>query len=366
MPKKGEKPARQPVPLYAKVAGAVVSLVVFCLAVELALRAVDANLYYKNQFFPINRDIDFTEVYKKDPDLFWRFRTDLVIDSERFSHIHYRINSEGRRGPETLAEKPDLRVLALGNSCTFGWGIPHDHAWTYLLEELLELNLPIEDAEVINAGVPGYTSYQGKVYLEQELLELNPDVILIMFGWNDHWAAGEGIGDAEQEMPSEWVLTVHNLVSPLKMYQLMRKVVLTLSEDEKQVPLDEITTRRRVTTDEFFMNLKSMAQMARSRDALPVLLVPPIASLEGYFGNIKSTLHKLHERYQFEVKRVGTVDSVAVVDLQTAFDDYNDLFADPHDDPIHFNGKGQAVTAVAVAETLVPLLSPQQPADSTN
>ena len=344
-------------PLYVKIIAGITSVLVFCLIAEIVLRLIDTNVYYKNQFFPVNRDIDFTEVYKKDKDLFWRFRTNKDINSKQFSAIAYHINSTGQRGPDIASTKPDIRIVALGNSCTFGWGVPYDNTWVYLLQELLRAKLSDTAIEVINAGVPGYSSYQGRKYYERYLYKLHPDIMLIMFGWNDHWAAGDGIPDAAQETPPQWVLALHNMISPFKLYQFMRKVVLSASEEEKEVPLDDIKTRYRVSVDEFYMNLRSIIRKAKDEGTTPVLLVPPVASLQNYFNEKVSPFHAIHKRYQQEIRRVAQREGVPLVDLQIVFDQYNDLFDDARHDPIHFNAKGHAITAQTIAEPLIHIIN---------
>ena len=57
--------------------------------------------------------------------------------------------------------------------------------------------------EVINAGIPGYTSLQGERFLKSDLLKLEPDIVPIMFAWNDHWAAASGIADKDQVRSSK-------------------------------------------------------------------------------------------------------------------------------------------------------------------
>ncbi len=51
------------------------------------LRLLDLDLYSKSKAFPLNRDIDFPEIYQKDADLFWRFRPDFDTKSEQFSYL---------------------------------------------------------------------------------------------------------------------------------------------------------------------------------------------------------------------------------------------------------------------------------------
>lgn len=345
--------------LHIKFIWATVSIVIFVVVVELALRLAEINLYYKNQFFPVNRDIDFPEVYEKDTELFWRFRKGFVTQSKMFSYLNYRINAHGVRGPEIIELKQGYRIIALGNSCTFGWGVYYADTWVYRLQETLKRELRRGDIEVINAGVPGYSSHQGKIYFSEELLSLSPDMVLVMFGWNDHWKAGRGISDARQRMPHWLIIEVQNLFSKLKLYQLLRKIVLSSTEKERLVALDDMSGERRVSGQEFYDNLKSIVRLARENKIQPILLVPPIASLENYPQVPRTNLHHLHQQYQRQIIRVAQLEQVPIVNLQEAFDRYCDLYDAPGEDFIHFNIKGHAVVAEAIANQVVPLLRQQ-------
>jgi len=353
MPDTSDKISQDPIPIYVKILVSFVSLMVFLFVAEFSLRAMDSDLYYKNQFFPVNRDIDFTEVYKKDCDLFWRFRENKNISSRRFSHIDYQINSYGIRGPEISKDKSDIRILALGNSCTFGWGIPYKQTWVSSLQNFIGTRTD-NSVDVICAGVPGYSSHQGKIFFEKELLNLDPDIVLIMFGWNDQWVAGQGITDAAQETPSELIICIHNLLSPFKIYQAVRKIVLKVFENEKEVRLDAIGPQNRVNIDQFYMNLRSIVKTAKKNNIEPILLIPPVASLEIYFDEDVSVLHTKHENYQNEIRRLGFKEQIPVVDLQSVFDNYNDLFDDAQGDPVHFNARGHLVAARAIDTIITP------------
>jgi len=356
MPDKSDNISHTPIPIYVKLSVSLISLLVFLFVAEFGLRAMDSDLYYKNQFFPVNRDIDFTEVYKKDCDLFWRFRENKDICSRRFSHIDYQINSSGLRGPEIPKNKPDMRILALGNSCTFGWGVPYNQTWVSSLQNFIGSRVD-NSVDIICAGVPGYSSHQGKIFFEKELLKLDPDIVLIMFGWNDQWVAGQGITDAAQETPSELIICIHNLLSPFKIYQAVRKIVLKVCENEKEVRLDAIGPQNRVDIDQFYMNLRSIVKTAKKNNIEPILLIPPVASLEIYFDEDVSVLHTKHEKYQNEIRRLGFKEQIPVVDLQSVFDNYNDLFDDAHGDPVHFNARGHIVAARAIDAIITPPFS---------
>ncbi len=100
--------------------------------------------------------------------------------------IEYRTNSLGIRGPEIDAAKPPgwLRILALGDSCTFGEGVREEDAWPAVLERRLA-DAPAARVRVVNAGVQAYHTMNEAVWLERRGLALRPDVVLLGFFLND-------------------------------------------------------------------------------------------------------------------------------------------------------------------------------------
>jgi lysophospholipase L1-like esterase len=101
----------------------------------------------------------------------------------------YSINSLGFRGDEVGLEKAPgvFRVVCAGDSTTFGIGaITNDYyAYPYLLGKLLKQRFPGRGIEVINAGVPAYTSAEILANLEFRILDLNPDLVILLQGIND-------------------------------------------------------------------------------------------------------------------------------------------------------------------------------------
>lgn len=103
------------------------------------------------------------------------------------------VNSFGFRGPEFSMPKPAglFRIFALGESTTFGWKevASHEQAWPALLEAKLRRAYPGRAIEVINAGVPGYTSIEQRINFMLRISKLEPDAILIYHGNNDlNWS----------------------------------------------------------------------------------------------------------------------------------------------------------------------------------
>ena len=92
-------------------------------------------------------------------------------------------NTLGLRGPETtLAPEPGVvRVLALGDSVTFGYHVPDADSYP----ALLRARFADQPVEVINAGCGHFTITDQRAYLEERLLRLEPDVVVLQFCSND-------------------------------------------------------------------------------------------------------------------------------------------------------------------------------------
>src|SRR5205823_6347722 len=120
------------------------------------------------------------EVYEADPKLYWKLKPNQDCYT-KIGHKPVHINSHGTRGPEfSTAKQPGtVRILALGDSRTFGWGLTDEETYPYRLQELLRQAMPGKKIEVINAGVNAWSYSQMFVYLRDEGLAYQPDVVII-------------------------------------------------------------------------------------------------------------------------------------------------------------------------------------------
>ena len=97
-------------------------------------------------------------------------------------------NSLGYRNDEFPLEKPNgvYRIVALGGSSTYDVSIKDNAAtFTAQLEKMLREDYGYQNVQVINAGVPGYNSWEILVNLEFRVLDLDPDLVIIYEGTND-------------------------------------------------------------------------------------------------------------------------------------------------------------------------------------
>ena len=98
-----------------------------------------------------------------------------------------RINTAGVRDREDLvAPKPpgQRRVVCVGDSFTFGWGIPEEQNWVRLLER--DLRKDGDDVRTVNCGAAGTVCVDEYVCgLEQRFARFEPDAVVLTICLND-------------------------------------------------------------------------------------------------------------------------------------------------------------------------------------
>jgi len=98
---------------------------------------------------------------------------------------HVQTNSVGLRN----TQEPDdsrFRILAVGDSLTFGPFVPNEDTWPAWLESILNAQLfPSTSVQVLNAGVSGYTIEDELAYLREKGLGLEPDLVILAVFPND-------------------------------------------------------------------------------------------------------------------------------------------------------------------------------------
>lgn len=105
----------------------------------------------------------------------------------RLMGVDVAINSQGQRGAELPASKQDdvFRILLLGDSITFGWGVAEAETMAGRLRNALKDRFPSRDFEVVNAGVGNTnTAMQVAWYLEQGR-RYEPDLVVLNYFIND-------------------------------------------------------------------------------------------------------------------------------------------------------------------------------------
>ena len=98
--------------------------------------------------------------------------------------ISVNTNSQGLRDVEHVSDNGDFRILALGDSFTFGVGVELKDLYLSRLEQMLNRNKE-RGYSIIKAGVVGYSTFNEKEYLERIGLGFHPDLVMVQFWWDD-------------------------------------------------------------------------------------------------------------------------------------------------------------------------------------
>jgi len=158
----------------------------------------------------------------------------LKPDQHAFTHDKLVItNSIGIRESEhTLWPTPGTnRILALGDSQTFGNGLELSDTWPKQLEtELNQLNNNLQ-FEVINSGIPGSDTWQHEIILERMISNYHPDIVILAFYVNDvvkRFTPNPSIHESGDEFKYRVIYTIKQSVLLLTLreaFQTIRQIL---------------------------------------------------------------------------------------------------------------------------------------------
>lgn len=141
-------------------------------------------------YLPAFNELSGLQQVEDDPELLYTLKPNSrhsyrVIGTGE--HITYEINSLGFRGPEFPREKEPgvIRILAIGDSMTFGLDANIADGYVAQLESRLNAAAPDRRFEVINGGVSGYNTWNEVNFLARRGLALAPDIVVFQFCFND-------------------------------------------------------------------------------------------------------------------------------------------------------------------------------------
>jgi lysophospholipase L1-like esterase len=132
-------------------------------------------------------------------DRFWKYDSLLgwaqepgqqgMFETPQFQTV-VRINENGLRDRERSYERQDdiKRILVLGDSFAWGYGVEESERFSQRLEAAL-------DVEVINAGVSGYSTDQELLWYRSEGIKYETDLVILVLAGND-------VGDNDRQLVS--------------------------------------------------------------------------------------------------------------------------------------------------------------------
>lgn len=164
-------------------AAATIVVVVSALLVEVVLRAY-AAVAHDGLAEALQRD-PYAVVVEPHGQSGYRPLPHRTLDYADGAAAH--TNAMGFRGPEVRIPKPDgtFRILLLGGSTTFGWGVDDDDTIDRHMSAILRERYPGRSFDVVNLAFDGYDSWQLLERIRSDGARYEPDVVIVNTGVND-------------------------------------------------------------------------------------------------------------------------------------------------------------------------------------
>lgn len=90
-------------------------------------------------------------------------------------------NRQGLREPRDIGarDRASVRIVAVGDSMTFGWGVDHEQAYPHVTGNVLRRGHGLAGVDVVNMGTPGTSPDRYLRTIRRYASRLQPDVIVI-------------------------------------------------------------------------------------------------------------------------------------------------------------------------------------------
>lgn len=263
----------------------------------------------------------------------------------------YKINNYGFRGKDISIkkDKETFRIVAIGDSITFGPGFNERDIYPSLLESSLNKGDLNRHFEVINTGVGGYNIWQYLEVYKEKARPLSPDLIIVGICQNDFEVTGPyrmdffGIvrGDFEAETKKGLLENlaiyrmVYNRINRIKIYDLSM-------EENGQDVMKSIAPSLSKKWTEGSVPLNALIKIAKE-DNIPILFL-----IFPYRFQIKGNDSHSDDKFIEFMKD----NNILYIDLLDSFKNNNqELYV--KGDYVHPNELGHKITADMIYKFLV-------------
>lgn len=300
------------------------------------------------------------EIYEPDPLLYWRLKPNQTCHT-KVNRKLVHINSHGTRGPDFEVPKPPgtVRILSLGDSRTFGWGLSDEETYSSLIEAGLRKTLgPSQKIEVINCGVNAWSYPQMTAFFRDRTSEWRPDIVLLADA--NLWTQFSEKNSPEFVRKFMWRVRLKNFLRRFATYHFFVEAELNsfyARYRTKFIPVDPkqdalFKEQQQSDPDAFFRDsIEELCRQAKARGVRVVLCHLPVRSeLETGKPGDNVLNAKLAVAKEFGVPCVDLAPDLKSKGGGT------DLYLEA--DPVHFNATGNKIIANSLVETIAPLIKP--------
>jgi lysophospholipase L1-like esterase len=288
-------------------------------------------------------------------------------------------NSLGYRSPERQVRRAPgtIRIVCAGGSTTFDLlSVDDSRTWPWRMEEILKQRGL--EAEVFNAGFPGWTSLENLVSLAIRDLDLDPDIVVLYQGINDLQPASHRPFDSQYERghAEETVRALGFELQPLRWYEhslfveKVRQLVVGDRDPWRRLQgavagddgVQELPTEALET---FERNVRSFVAVAAAGGAKVLLATQPARIRDAFaeadqaylaqwiVGLDPKVVPGQLERFNAVVRERAMAGPALLADVARDVPWKDGDFADP----MHFSADGSARMATFMADTIESVLN---------
>lgn len=282
---------------------------------------------------------DLHTIHLPDQWVWWKVKPGLLdyhvtLGWDKEHDFHLSTSPQGYRRTGADAAPDARRILVAGDSTAFGVGVDDGDTWPARLEALLSARggPPVD---VVNSGVPGYSTFQAVRMAEKYGLYVKPALVIVCAGFNDTapTPAGE-LPDLERAEKNE---RDHAAGQPASAFLAL---VARAAEGAQRLAPGE--QRPRLSRDEYLHALDGAEAFFRER-GIPLLWVRWPTQDEVNTGQPAGA------GYPDALLEFIARPGMHGIDLMPVFKAATET---PYYDFVHANTAGNALAATALADAL--------------
>jgi lysophospholipase L1-like esterase len=270
----------------------------------------------------------------------------------KVGHHPIHISGNGHRGDDfTIEKKPGtLRILCLGNSCTFGWGVRYEDTYVDQLEKLIREKYPELSIEIINGGVNAYSLLQQVLFIQERGIHYQPDIITISFSFTEGWQSFSPNSPPEVKEKILDGVRTKNILRQIALYHLFGELQFKKYYYEYRESLFadsawESMARKKKGEEYETQLLKLIRLLNENGTKLMFIIIPS-----------EEQVRRENPRPQVAPQRLmvncGASNGIPVVDVKSTFRASHDKVLYLDNDNVHPNPVGHLFIAQQILETL--------------
>jgi GDSL-like Lipase/Acylhydrolase family len=317
-------------------------------------------------------------------------------------------NAQGfRRSKEVSKAKPagTYRIFLMGGSTAYGlfaggifpaYTIANDETIDHYLELVLNQSDLGQRFEVINAAVSGYSTHHHLIYLNQELFDYSPDMVIFLDGHNDHYILDKHRGQFDVTLRPDHIQelnqpTVRGLMDKVLSYWAAKSwfgmglragVEKTRTWNQVAIHRDKLTGDiegyEEIARRTFLKMIKRNVLILKDEGITPVVSLQPELALSQRKvltpeeqELLRVELSYRHEKYQEHLNIVNRKTAQLISELaekyRFRFVDLREVFEDlqgqAYIDYVHLSPAGARHVAEFLGKSIVPMIEAGESSD---